>query len=112
MKATTSFKSNVRETWRVILVSVSWHILYRITAHPRGTFISIGDPPPTETNLLLLTTQRGGSLLVGDKISCPQPIDICLSLVYDDCIALAGKRKILRREQVRILFCAQRAAIW
>ena len=89
MKATTSFKSNVRETWRVILVSVSWHILYRITAHPRGAFISIGD-----------------------KIFCPQPIDICLSLMYDDCIALAGKRKILRREQVRILFCAQRAAIW
>ena len=40
----------------VILVSVSGHILYRITAHLRGAFISVGDPPPTETNLLLLTT--------------------------------------------------------
>ena len=40
----------------VILVSVSGHILYRITAHPRGAFISVGDPTPTETNLLLLTT--------------------------------------------------------
>ena len=52
----TVFKSNVRETWRVILVSVSWHILYRITAHPRGAFISVGDSPPPETILLLLTT--------------------------------------------------------
>ena len=61
------FKSNVRETWRVILVSVSWHILYRITAHPRGAFISVGDKASTETNLLLLTTWRGGSLLDWDK---------------------------------------------
>ena len=28
----------------------------RITAHPRGAFISVGDWTPTETNLLLLTT--------------------------------------------------------
>ena len=61
------FKSSCRETWRVILVSVSWHILYRITAHPRGAFISVGDLTPTETNLLLLTTWRGGSLLDWDK---------------------------------------------
>ena len=39
------FKPSIRETWRVILVSVSWHILYRITAHPRGAFISVGDSP-------------------------------------------------------------------
>ena len=74
------FKSNIRETWRVILVSeasaksaismisygifsaensypqVKMHILCRITAHPRGAFISIGDLTPTETNLLLLAT--------------------------------------------------------
>ena len=29
----TSFKSNARETWCVILVSVSWHTLLSITAH-------------------------------------------------------------------------------
>ena len=52
------FKSSIRETWRVILGSVSWHILYRITAHPRGAFISVGDWTPTETNLLLLTTWK------------------------------------------------------
>ena len=52
------FKSSIRETWRVILVSVSWHILYRITVHPRGAFISVGDWTPTETNLLLLTTWK------------------------------------------------------
>ena len=28
----------------------------RITAHPRGAFISVGDPTPAETNLPLLTT--------------------------------------------------------
>ena len=28
-----TFKSNARETWCVILVSKSWHILLRITAH-------------------------------------------------------------------------------
>ena len=50
------FKSSDCETWRVILVSVSRHILYRITAHPRGAFISVGDWTPTGTNLLLLTT--------------------------------------------------------
>ena len=52
------FKSSDRETWRVILVSVSWHILYRITAHPRGAFISVRDWTPTETNLLSLTTWK------------------------------------------------------
>ena len=31
------------------------HIHYRITAHPRGAFISVRDWTPTETNLLLLT---------------------------------------------------------
>ena len=51
------FKSSIRETWRVILGSVSWHILYRITAHPRGAFISV-EKTPTETNLLLLTTWK------------------------------------------------------
>ena len=56
------FKSNVRETWCVILVSESWHILLRITAHPRGAFISVGDWTPTEKDLLLLTTCRSGSL--------------------------------------------------
>ena len=45
----------------------SWHIPIRITAHPRGAFISVGDLTPTETNLLLLTTWRGGSLLDWDK---------------------------------------------
>lgn len=34
-------KANVCETWRVILVSVSWHIPLRITAHPRGAIISV-----------------------------------------------------------------------
>ena len=62
------FKSNARETWCVILVSVSWHILLRITAHPRGAFISVGDCTPTEKDLLLLTTCRSGSLLDWDKI--------------------------------------------
>ena len=47
----------------------SWHIPIRITAHPRGAFISVGDWTPTETNLLLLTTWRGGSLLDWDKIN-------------------------------------------
>ena len=56
------FKSNARETWCVILVSESWHILLRITAHPRGAFISVGDWTPTEKDLLLLTTCRSGSL--------------------------------------------------
>ena len=51
-----NFKSNVRETWRVILVSEADIFLIRITAHPRGAFISVGDPTPTETNLILLTT--------------------------------------------------------
>ena len=46
----------------------SWHIPIRITAHPRGAFISVGDWTPTETNLLLLTTWRCGSLLDWDKI--------------------------------------------
>ena len=45
----------------------SWHVPIRITAHPRGAFISVGDWTPTETNLLLLTTWRGGSLLDWDK---------------------------------------------
>ena len=40
---------------------VKMHILCRITAHPRGAFISIGDLTPTETNLLLLATSRGGA---------------------------------------------------
>ena len=78
------FKSNTRETWCVILVSVSWHILLRITAlytsfrsaqnhclpdnvRPRGAFISVGDCTPTEKDLLLLTTCRSGSLLDWDK---------------------------------------------
>ena len=56
------FKSNARETWCVILVSASWHLLFRITAHPRGAFISVGDWTPTEKYLLLLTTCRSGSL--------------------------------------------------
>ena len=73
------FKSNARETWCVILVSISWHILLRITAlytsfrsaqnhclpdnvRPRGAFISVGDCTPTEKDLLLLTTCRSGSL--------------------------------------------------
>ena len=47
----------------------SWHIPIRITAHPRGAFISVGDWTPTETNLLLLTIWRGGSLLDWDKIN-------------------------------------------
>ena len=47
----------------------SWHIPIRIIAHPRGAFISVGDPPPTENHLLLLTTWRGGSLLDWDKIN-------------------------------------------
>ena len=62
-----TFKSNARETWCVILVSESWHILLRITAHPRGAFISVGDCTPTEKDLLLLTTCRSGSLLDWDK---------------------------------------------
>ena len=45
----------------------SWHIPIRITAHPRGAFISVGDWTPTETNLLLLATWRGGSLLDWDN---------------------------------------------
>ena len=61
------FKSNVRETWCVIFGQRSWHIPIRITAHPRGAFISVGDWTPTETNLLLLATWRGGSLLDWDK---------------------------------------------
>ena len=73
------FKSNARETWCVILVSASWHLLFRITAlytpfrsaqnhclpdnvRPRGAFISVGDWTPTEKYLLLLTTCRSGSL--------------------------------------------------
>ena len=64
---TLLFKSNARETWCVILVSESWHILLRITAHPRGAFISVGDCTPTEKDLLLLTTCRSGSLLDWDK---------------------------------------------
>ena len=36
--------------------------LIRITAHPRGAFISVGDWTPTEKYLLLLTTCRSGSL--------------------------------------------------
>ena len=79
-----TFKSNARETWCVILVSESWHILPRITAlytpfrsaqnhclpdnvRPRGAFISVGDCTPTEKDLLLLTTCRSGSLLDWDK---------------------------------------------
>ena len=54
--------SNARETWCVILVSESWHILLRITAHPRGAFISVGVWTPTEKDLLLLTTCRSESL--------------------------------------------------
>ena len=50
----------------------SWHIPIRITAHPRGAFISVGDWTPTETNLLLLTTWRSGSLLDWDKIKSRQ----------------------------------------
>ena len=46
----------------------SWHIPIRITAHSRGAFISVGDLTPTETNLLLLTTWRSGSLFDWDKI--------------------------------------------
>ena len=74
------FKSNARETWCVILVSASWHLLFRITAlytpfrsaqnhclpdnvRPRGAFISVGDWTPTEKYLLLLTTCRSGSLI-------------------------------------------------
>ena len=74
-----TFKSNARETWCVILVSESWHILLRITAlytsfrsaqnhclpdnvRPRGAFISVGDWTPTEKDLLLLTICRSGSL--------------------------------------------------
>ena len=79
-----TFKSNARETWCVILVSESWHILLRITAlytsfrsaqnhclpdnvRPRGAFISVGDCTPTEKDLLLLATCRSGSLLDWDK---------------------------------------------
>ena len=79
-----TFKSNARETWCVILVSESWHILLRITAlytsfrsaqnhclpdnvRPRGAFISVGDYTPPEKDLLLLTTCRSGSLLDWDK---------------------------------------------
>ena len=62
-----TFKSNARETWCVILVSESWHILLRITAHPRGAFISVEDFTPTEKDLFLLTTCRSGSLLDWDK---------------------------------------------
>ena len=36
----------------------SWHIPIRITAHPRGAFISVGDWTHTETNLLSLTTWK------------------------------------------------------
>ena len=50
----------------------SWHIPIRITVHPRGAFISVGDWTPTETNLLLLTTWRSGSLLDWDKIKSRQ----------------------------------------
>ena len=50
-----SFKSNIRETWRVILVSVRLFVPIRITAHPRGAFLLVGDLTPTETNFLLLT---------------------------------------------------------
>ena len=73
------FKSNARETWCVILISASWHLLFRITAlytsfrsaqnhclpdnvRPRGAFISVGDWTPTEKYLLLLTTCRSRSL--------------------------------------------------
>ena len=83
----SKFKSNARETWCVILVSESWHILLRITAlytsfrsaqnhclpdnvRPRGAFISVGDCTPTEKDLLLLTTCRSGSLLDWDKKYC------------------------------------------
>ena len=68
-----TFKSNARETWCVILVSESWHILLRITAHPRGAFISVGDCTPTEKDLLLLTTCRSGSLLDWDENCCMTP---------------------------------------
>ena len=37
------FKSNARETWCVILVSESWHILLRITAHLH--FVPVGAKP-------------------------------------------------------------------
>ena len=47
-------KSNVRETWRVILVSeATTYSIQRRHCASRQTFISVGDPPPTETNLLL-----------------------------------------------------------
>ena len=78
------FKSNARETWCVILVSVSWHILLWITAHPRGAFISVGDCTPTEKDLLLLTTCRSGSLLDWDKqfVSFTFTSSICVIYFY------------------------------
>ena len=41
----------------------SKHFPIRIRAHPRGAFISVRDWTLTETNLLLLITYRGESLL-------------------------------------------------
>jgi len=65
----SSFYIQVERPWDLARDSGqrSWHIPIRITAHPRGAFISVGDWTPTETNLLLLTTWRGGSLLDWDK---------------------------------------------
>jgi len=37
------FKSTLAETWRVILVSVSWQLPLKITAHPRGALLHLSD---------------------------------------------------------------------
>ena len=101
------FKSNSRETWCVILVSESWHILLRITAHPRGAFISVGDCTPTEKDLLLLTTCRSGSLLDWDKLAHVTQ-SVLFQCIYACVARSAGWRKnsqnSLRKLRTPVIF--------